>query len=32
MGRELDEIKATLVSLGLSPGYKFDAELLEAKK
>ena len=30
--KPLDEIKAKLVSLGLSLGYKFDADLLEAKK
>ena len=30
--KSLTEIKAKLVSLGLSLGYKFDAELLETKK
>ena len=30
--KSLDEIKEKLVSLGLSLGYKFDADLLEQKK
>ena len=30
--KSLDEIKAKLVTLGLSLGYKFDPDLLEAKK
>ena len=30
--KSLDEIKEKLVSLGLSLGYKFDADLLDSKK